>query len=326
MTENTINVGAESTTSQYRVLSLDGGGAKGLYTLGVLHEFEKYVGGSLGSYFELIYGTSTGAIIAALLALGKSVAEILDIYLELVPRVMRAGLRPPPLARRYRSNALRREAERIFGDRNFDAFQTALGLVAVDYDGAKPMIFKTKADLAIGRRSSFEAGFGSTIVDALVASTAAFPFFARPRIATSSWGNPEVLDGGYAANNPTMLAIADALRVVTAPERLAVLSIGVGHYKEPKRSIAHQLLFSMWWFYMIPKTLETSTNTMEGLRKALCAHVPCVRIDETYAGSEYATDLLESDRNKLEKLFVLGRTSFGAFESQVKQLFPPLAN
>lgn len=308
---------------QYKVLSLDGGGAKGVYTLGVLSEFERYVGRPLGSYFDLIYGTSTGAIIASLLALGKSVSEIHELYTEVVPRVMNAGWRLPWTARRYRSRMLRIEAERIFSDQYFDGLKTALAIVAVDYDGARPLIFKSTSSLAIGRKASFEPGLGTTIRDALVASTAAFPFFERPHIQTEGWGNPEVMDGGYAANNPTMLAIADALRIQSRPQELAVLSVGVGHYKEPQRSLTHRLLFSMWWFYMLPKTLETSTNTMEGLRKALCAEVPCVRIDETYAAAEYATDLLESDPSKLEKLFVLGRTSFGTLEADVRSLFPP---
>jgi patatin-like phospholipase/acyl hydrolase len=60
----------------FRVLSLDGGGAKGFYTLGALMEIEALVGCRLCEKFNLIYGTSTGAIITALLGLGKPVDEI----------------------------------------------------------------------------------------------------------------------------------------------------------------------------------------------------------------------------------------------------------
>ena len=72
-----------------RILSLDGGGAKGFYTLGVLREIEGMVKCPLYQKFDLIFGTSTGAIIAALLALGKSVQEISDLYEEYVPVVMK---------------------------------------------------------------------------------------------------------------------------------------------------------------------------------------------------------------------------------------------
>src|SRR3954463_5866672 len=72
----------------YRILSLDGGGAKGFYTLGALKEIEGLIGCPLYQKFDLIYGTSTGAIIAALLGLGKSVDEIEVLYRTHVVRLM----------------------------------------------------------------------------------------------------------------------------------------------------------------------------------------------------------------------------------------------
>ena len=69
-----------SAEKPYRILSLDGGGAKGFYTLGVLREIEGMVKSPLHEKFDLIFGTSTGAIIAALLTLGKSVREIGELY------------------------------------------------------------------------------------------------------------------------------------------------------------------------------------------------------------------------------------------------------
>ena len=64
----------------FRVLSLDGGGAKGFYTSGALKEIEALVGCRLYEKFDLIYGTSTGAIIGAMLGLGKTVDEIEALY------------------------------------------------------------------------------------------------------------------------------------------------------------------------------------------------------------------------------------------------------
>lgn len=65
-----------------RVLTLDGGGAKGFYTLGVLKEIEAMIGCPLHQKFDLVFGTSTGAIIASLIALGHSVDSILDAFIE----------------------------------------------------------------------------------------------------------------------------------------------------------------------------------------------------------------------------------------------------
>jgi len=59
----------EGKPGLFRVLSLDGGGAKGFYTLGALKEIEGMIGRPLCQRFDLIFGTSTGAIIAALICL-----------------------------------------------------------------------------------------------------------------------------------------------------------------------------------------------------------------------------------------------------------------
>jgi uncharacterized protein len=101
----------------YRVLSLDGGGAKGFYTLGALKEVEALVGSLLCEKFDLIYGTSTGAIIAALLGLGKSVDEIEALYRLRVVSVMAEVLPGKKTA------ALERLATEVFGELRFDAFK-----------------------------------------------------------------------------------------------------------------------------------------------------------------------------------------------------------
>src|SRR5437868_10696626 len=74
-----------------RILSLDGGGAKGFYTLGILDELEKNSGRPIWQSFDLIFGTSTGAIIAALLARGDSVEQAMALYREHVPTVTFSG-------------------------------------------------------------------------------------------------------------------------------------------------------------------------------------------------------------------------------------------
>lgn len=107
-----------------RILALDGGGAKGFYSLGVLKQLEALLGGGpLSKQFHLIFGTSTGAIIASLLALGHSVDSIKSLYEAHVPHLM---------ALRWswrRTRALERLAKEVFGDLRFDAFQTGIGIV-----------------------------------------------------------------------------------------------------------------------------------------------------------------------------------------------------
>src|SRR5262249_54522195 len=141
-----------SDTEDFCVLSLDGGGAKGVYTLGVLGEIEALAGKRIYEIFDLIYGTSTGAIIAALLALGHSVEEIMKIYLDFIPDVMRHRFK------HGRTAALKRNAYTLLGDRTFDAFLTDVGIVTTHYDRTKPMVFKSSIGQAHGLKSTFEPG------------------------------------------------------------------------------------------------------------------------------------------------------------------------
>src|SRR2546426_10209676 len=99
-----------STEKPCRILSLDGGGAKGFYTLGVLREIEGMVKCPLHEKFDLIFGTSTGAIIAALLALGRSVKEITNVYEQHVPTVMQKK------GRREKSLALAKLGDDVFNE------------------------------------------------------------------------------------------------------------------------------------------------------------------------------------------------------------------
>ena len=123
-----------------RVLTLDGGGAKGFYTLGVLKEIEAMVGCALHQKFDLVFGTSTGAIIASLIALGHSVDSILEVYRKHVPTVMSKRTAPA------RSMALRNLASEVFGDATFNDVKIGIGIVTAKWLTERPMIFKGSVD------------------------------------------------------------------------------------------------------------------------------------------------------------------------------------
>jgi len=300
----------------FRILSLDGGGAKGVYTLGILKEIEALAQRHLWQEFDLVYGTSTGSIIAALLALGKSIAEIKEIYLATVPDIMQYK------HKKQRTAALKKHAGLIFGNQKFEAFKTDVGIVTTDYDRTKPMIFKSSVAQAHGRQSTFEPGFGCTIADAVIASGAAFPFFERAKVVTGNQGEPDLIDGGFVANNPTLLAIADAVEAYMVPkDKLKVLSLGVGVYKEPQRNFIYRLVFKTEVARLVLKVLEANTTTIEQLRLVLFPDIATIRINDSFPQDEYKTDMLECDLSKLKKLYALGRESFARNESALKTLF-----
>jgi uncharacterized protein len=300
-----------------RILSLDGGGAKGFYTLGVLREIEGMVKSPLHEKFDLIFGTSTGGIIAALLALGKNVEEIGDLYEKHVPTVMQKK------GRREKSLALAKLGDEVFKEDKFDKMKTGVGIVATRWMIERPMIFKTSIEQAHGRTGTFSPGFGVKISDAVQASCSAFPFFERKMVTTDRGDLIELIDGGYCANNPTLYAIADAIMALKLPpEHIRLISVGVGVYPAPKQSWFSttrwaQKLLSV---QLLQKTLEINTQSMDQLRHILFHHLPTVRISDTFEQPEMATDLFEHNMTKLNILRQRGSESFAKQEQVLQQL------
>lgn len=306
---------AEQNTSVCRVLSLDGGGAKGFYTLGVLREIEALLPRPIHETFDLIFGTSTGSIIAALLSTGRSVGDIHGLYQEHVPTIMRAK------SRSAKSERLRQVGEEVFGDEGFDAARTGLGIVSTKWQLETPMIFKSRHTQAHGRRATFVPGFGCTIADAVEASCSAFPFFERKTVTTSSGDIIELFDGGYCANNPSLYALADATVALGHPkENCRVLSIGCGQYPEPRRGFIARQFRSFLPVQLLQKTLEVNTASMDQLRRLLYADVPTVRISDTFDKPEMATDMFEHKRDKLNLLRQQGAESFARREGEIRKL------
>lgn len=300
-----------------RILSLDGGGAKGFYTIGVLKGIEGMLGCRLHERFDLVFGTSTGSIIAALICLGHSVDEIHELYRAHVVKVMGKWL---PWTK---SRALGELAADVFGEQSFTDVRTHIGVVATRWVTETPLIFKTAVAQAHGDRGNFEPGFGCTVGDAVQASCSAYPFFCRKWITTHDRETILAADGGYCANNPTLYAIADATEAFKVPrEHMRVVSIGVGEYPVPKRylTLAHWMGY-LFTVRLLQKVLEINTKSMNQLRHVLYQGVPTVRISKAYREPTMATDLFEADLKKLNLLYQRGRESFREYENSLRALF-----
>lgn len=312
---------ASSLTTEYqsdgvcRILALDGGGAKGFYTLGVLKEIEAMLGCPLFRRFDLVFGTSTGAIIGSLIALGYEVDQIHDLYKEHVPRVMAQKSAASKTA------ALSSLANEIFKGKTFEDVMTGVGIVTTRWMTERPMIFKGSVAQAHGRAGTFKPGFGVSMADAVQASCSAYPFFDRKVVTTAAGDKVELIDGGYCANNPTLYAIADAVVALKKDRKdIRVINIGVGVYPEPKPG------FLMWmakkWIavQLLQKTLEINTQSMDQLREILFKDIATIRISDTFERPEMATDLMEHNIEKLNILRQRGGDSFASREKQVREL------
>ena len=273
------------------------------------------VGCRLCDHFRLVFGTSTGAIIAALIALGYSVDEIHDLYRSYVPTIME---RKKP---REKTVALKALADTVFADKAFEDMLTGIGIVSVRWNTERPMIFKNSMAQAHGRSATFVPGFGVSVSDAVQASCSAFPFFEKKVVTTAQGDIIELADGGYCANNPTLYAIADATNALGhPPDKLRVVSVGVGVYPEPKRSVFNRMYWAKYLLsvQLLQKTLEINTQSMDQLRRVLFQSVPTIRISDTFERPEMATDLFEHDLAKLNVLRQRGAESFAAREAELQ--------
>ena len=304
----------------FRILALDGGGAKGFYTLGVLDEIEKNIGKPVHACFDLIFGTSTGSIIAALLARGDSAEDVLKLYREYVPAIMR------PENPAKRSAALQKLAKTVFGDTRIEHFKTGIGIVATNWKDERPLIFKASVAQAHASVGSFVPFFGCAVADAIIASCSACPFFETHYITKSNGDTLELADGGFCANNPTLYAVADAtLALKQEHQNLRVVSLGVGSYPAPSVWKKVGRIRGGWGLIrhglnsdFLQKILGVNTSSMEVLRSILFKDVPTIRINGAYTEPTMATDLLEHDLNKLNRLVQKGRLSFAEHESTLK--------
>lgn len=305
-----------------KILSLDGGGAKGLYTLGVLLELEALIeeecNQTISEYFDVIYGTSTGSIIASLLALNEnSVTDIKKMYLKLVPEIMSKKFKYT------RSESLRSQAESIFLEKKFDSFTTAdVCIVATNISDNKPLIFKSNKKHAHRGKASFEEGFGVKISEAVVASCSAYPLFEKVDIEIKD-EKKTLIDGGFVANNPSLFAILDAIKE-QSEEPIQMLSIGVGQYPVAKLSMKDRLLLKVADLFLTEKILECNSNINDFLVNNIFSNdsnIEIIRINETYSKDDYKTNLLEKDHNKLNTMYSLGKKSFLDFEVKLRDMY-----
>lgn len=301
--------------SHFNILILDGGGSKGVYTLGVLNELELKLGVPLFEHFQLIYGTSTGSIIGSLICLGNNIKEIKKLYFDNIPTIMSKK------SKEAKSRELEKLADQIFNDKKFKDFKTNIGIVALNYDTQHPLIFKSHNQQAHGMKHSFVPGFGCSISEAVQASCSAYPIFNIKEIETENQGRINAIDGGYIANNATLFAIVDADKAFGVPiEKIRIFSVGTGRFVEKPMGglISFLRYFKLTRF--VERIISSNTNTIDKLVRILYRNIEIVRISETFNEPEYSTNMIEKDIAKLEKLFHLGRSSYAKFESEINRV------
>ncbi|MEN8841212.1 MAG: CBASS cGAMP-activated phospholipase [Octadecabacter sp.] len=219
----------------FRILSIDGGGIKGILPAAVLAECERRFlkGGSAAGYFDMMAGTSTGGIVALGLSAGLCAAEVLDIYLNHGSKIFPKGWTPPSalgrtaksiygFARdlavyRYDREPLERALRDCFGNRTLGTVDRRLNIPT--FDG-----FNEVNVLKTPHHPDFRLDWQEELVTVALATSAAPTFFSTYRNGTRHFA-----DGGVWANNPTMVALVDALSCFDVHRHTVdILSLGCG--------------------------------------------------------------------------------------------------
>ena len=233
----------QQVTRPYRVLSLDGGGMRGVYTGAFLArltgQFARIRGEAaldLGRGFDLITGTSTGAIVASALAVGRPMAEVVQLYRDHGPKIFphRISGKASAVYRATQGNRFVREGDKarrgalqaVLGNATmqdiFDRRGISLSIPAVLMSDHRAWVFKKTPKS--GPRDDLYP-----LVDVCMASSAAPIYRSLAAIDDpNAPGGPHQVfaDGGLWANNPIMVGLVDALTIAAPDRSIEIFSLG----------------------------------------------------------------------------------------------------
>lgn len=245
-----------------RILSLDGGGIRGVLTLEILLKMESLLRQKLGKddsftladYFDYIGGTSTGAIIAAGLSLGMPVQKLIDFYQDKGAAMFDKSFLLNRVKYFYNDGPLARELKNTFGDGSIDlasgSFKCLLLVVTMNRSTDSPWPISNNPLAKYNDRTRPDCNAKIKLYQLVRASTAA-PAYFRPETLQWDPENPEktfaFVDGGVTPyNNPAFLLYRMAtqpaykLNWQTGEDKLLIISVGTG--SKPSAGVYSNLL------------------------------------------------------------------------------------
>lgn len=228
----------------YRVLSIDGGGMRGVYSAAYLNSLASHYSKKrsidsidLGKAFDLITGTSTGAILACALANKTPMAEVIKLYREHGPKIFpekvpsnicRLLLQAPKRSRLNKQGAIALEkalSDALGDTKVIDIWKQrgiALAVPSVEMSNHRAWVFKTP-HLA----NSKDRDGNYTLIDVCLATSAAPIFRSIAAIKNPDGeGKFAFVDGGLWANNPVLVGLIDALEMTKEGDQIEIYCMG----------------------------------------------------------------------------------------------------
>jgi len=224
-----------------KMLALDGGGIRGLITLGILEKIEQLVGQKLCDYFDYVAGTSTGAIIAAGLARGKTVQQMVEFYTSAGEQMFEPSSLMKRIQYFYTADPLKAKLQEVFGAETTlapDHLKCLLLIVAKNVTTDSPWPISSNPDAKYNMLSRSDCNLNIPLWQLVRASTAA-PVYFPPEIVACDPQDPAktfvFVDGGVTPyNNPAFLLFRMAtepayrLQWKSGEDKLLLVSVGTG--------------------------------------------------------------------------------------------------
>jgi uncharacterized protein len=205
--------------NELRILSIDGGGMKGILPAVYLKRIEQQLGEPIYKYFDFITGTSTGGIIALGLSAGISASEISDLYIKEGKRIFsKSKFSNSFFSAKYTNKYLKSLLQETFGDKKIEDAHTMLCIPSIEHHKAEPKVYKTphhRDFILDGKRYMWEVA---------LATSAAPTYFPAAEIGEGECK----IDGGLWANNPSLVGITEGQKLGFDLNQIKVLSLGTG--------------------------------------------------------------------------------------------------
>jgi len=212
-----------------KILSIDGGGIRGIVPAIILGELQKRIGKRMADVFDLIAGTSTGGIIA--LGIGTACnngapyapEDLVKMYVDNGPAIFKKTFLTAErelVLPKYSPDSLEETLERFFQKTCLRTALTPLLISSYDLQSQLPFFFKSHM---IAQRPNYDWEIVS-----IARCTSAAPTYFPPYHLTNGKEDYALVDGGVFVNNPAMAAYAEARYLYPEAKDFMVLSVGTG--------------------------------------------------------------------------------------------------
>lgn len=262
------------TRDPYRILALDGGGLRGIFTAAVLTEMDDAFGAKFIDSFDLIAGTSTGGILALGLASGRTCRQMLQFYQEVGPEIFRRPRRMTRLIRpKYDRTSLDEVLKREFGEAlRMNDLEKPICITAHELVSGSTRVLKD--DHSAGLRWG-----GDQLVWKVAAATSAAPtYFAPVQLGDAD----SHVDGGVWGNNPAMVGVTEAVRYGRRSlSEIRLLSVGTTSKSLQFKSHEHASRMGAirWGFKALDLLQESASMTANNQARLLLGDESYLRLD-----------------------------------------------